>query len=157
VTEPMDRGRTHAARLMRSSALLVATALVVTVVPTTPSSADDGALGSRIQAPEPAADPDDDPSPFHGGPSDYFVASDGTEIALSVHLPHDYDPDETYPTIFEMAGYENASSSSDGRTMIGQARDVLCEQSPDEAWCDDLEPPLGNDSHRDTSAIRYRD
>jgi uncharacterized protein len=143
--------------VVRSPALLVASAFLLTVVPTGTSSADDGVLGSRIQTPEVATAADDDANPFHGGPSDYFVASDGTEIALSVHLPYDYDPDETYPTIFEMAGYENASSSSDGRTMIGQARDALCEQSPDEAWCDGLEPPLGNDTHRDTSAIRYRD
>jgi uncharacterized protein len=142
---------------MRSSALLVSIAVVMALVPTGPSSADDDVRGSRAGVSGVTASLDDDPGPFHGGPSDYFVASDGTEIALSVHLPHDYDPDETYPTIFEMAGYENASSSGDGRTMVGQARDALCDQSLDDAWCDELEPPLGNDTHRDTSAIRYRD
>jgi uncharacterized protein len=157
VTTAMHGGRGRTGRVVRPLVVPVAIAVVLTLAPTVPSAADDGVLGPRIEASGVTAAPDDDPGPFHGGPSDYFVASDGTEIALSVHLPHDYDPDETYPTIFEMAGYENASSSSDGRTMVGQARDALCAESPDEDWCDGFEPPLGNDTHRDTSAIRYRD
>lgn len=96
------------------------------------------------------------PGPYSGGPTHYFTSSDGDEIALSVVLPHGYKKGKRYPTILEMAGYENGSSSSDGRTMLGQTKDFLCGLgSPNQ--CPEEEPPLADDSHHGTSAFRYDD
>ncbi len=93
------------------------------------------------------------PGPYSGGPTDYFTTSDGTDIALSVVLPPDYQEGKRYPTILEMAGYENGSASTGGRTMIGQTKDYLCGQG--QGSCPEEEPPLSDDSHRGTSAFRY--
>lgn len=90
--------------------------------------------------------------PFSGGPTDYYETSDGSNIALSVVFPDNYDPSLTYPTVFEIAGYENGSASPDGRTIPGQTADELCSTDP--ALCG-VEPPLADDSHTRTGAIRY--
>lgn len=97
--------------------------------------------------------------PFQGGPTNYFTASDGTEIAFSVMLPRNFDASKRYPAILEMAGYENGSASDEGFTMTGQSKDFLCSLDPDpeSGRCPEAEPPLAEDSHRGTSAIRYRD
>lgn len=98
------------------------------------------------------------PGPYSGGPTHYFTASNGVEIALTVVLPHGYDKKERYPTIFEMGGYENGSVSQDGRTMSGQTKDFMCKHSPDPRRCHDFEdPPLADDTHEGTSAFRYDD
>ena len=95
-----------------------------------------------------------DPGPYSGGPNHYFTTSDGDEIALTVVLPHDYKKGRRYPTILEMAGYENGSTNAEGRTMLGQTKDFFCDQgSP----CPEEEPPLADDSHHGTSAFRYDD
>jgi uncharacterized protein len=95
-----------------------------------------------------------DLGPYKGGPTHYYTSSDGDEIALTVVLPDGYKKGKRYPTILEMAGYENGSTSSDGRTMTGQTKDFLCAQgSPDQ--CPEEEPPLADDSHHGTSAFRY--
>ena len=95
------------------------------------------------------------PGPYSGGPTHYFTTSNGFDIALSVVLPDGYEEGTTYPTILEMAGYENGSASADGRTMLGQTKDVLCAQAPNPDDCPEEEPPLADDSHRGTSAYRY--
>jgi putative CocE/NonD family hydrolase len=96
-----------------------------------------------------------DPGPYQGGPTYYFTSSEGDEIALTVVLPHGYEKGKRYPTILEMAGYENGSVNPEGRTMSGQTKDFLCEQGPDR--CPEDEPPLADDSHHGTSAFRYDD
>ncbi|HVF53920.1 MAG TPA: CocE/NonD family hydrolase [Actinomycetota bacterium] len=93
------------------------------------------------------------PGPYSGGPTDYFTTSDGVDIALTVVLPHAYQEGKRYPTILEMAGYENGSASPGGRTMIGQTKDFLCDEGP--GGCPEQDPPLADDSHRGTSAFRY--
>lgn len=100
-----------------------------------------------------------DVGPYHGGPTHYFTASDGTRIALSVMFPHGYKAGARYPAILEIAGYENGSASPEGRTTIGQTKDALCglDPQPDSGRCPEEEPPLAEDSHGGTSAIRYRD
>jgi putative CocE/NonD family hydrolase len=104
----------------------------------------------------PAAARAQPPGPYSGGPTHYFTSSAGDEIALTVVLPDGYKKGKRYPTILEMAGYENGSSSPDGRTMSGQTKDFLCAQgSPDQ--CPEEEPPLADDSHHGTSAFRYDD
>jgi uncharacterized protein len=97
-----------------------------------------------------------EPGPYSGGPNYYFTSSDGDEIAITVILPHRYKKGRRYPTILEMAGYENGSTNPQGRTMLGQTKDFLCEQgNPEE--CPEEEPPLADDSHHGTSAFRYDD
>ncbi len=51
------------------------------------------------------------PGPYSGGPTDFYEATDGAEIALTVVLPPGYTEGRRYPTILEMAGYENGSAS----------------------------------------------
>ena len=98
------------------------------------------------------------PGPYSGGPTHYFTTSAGFDIALSVVLPDGYEKGETYPTILEMAGYENGSASPDGRTMLGQTKDFMCANSPDPKQCHDFQdPPLADDTHEGTSAFRYDD
>jgi putative CocE/NonD family hydrolase len=127
---------------------VVAVALVASMLHAAPVSA-----GARVDA-----RPHQAPGPYSGGPTHYFTASSGVEIALTVVLPRGYDEKERYPTIFEMAGYENGSASQDGRTMLGQTKDSLCENSPDPKSCNEQQdPPLADDSHRGTSAFRYDD
>ena len=90
----------------------------------------------------------------HGGP-DYFVTvSDGTSIAVQVVFPDSYDPANPgaiqYPTIYEMAGYENGSSSDEGRTFLGETEDHCRDMGiPCQGF------PLTGDSHEGTSAFRY--
>ncbi|WP_317495292.1 CocE/NonD family hydrolase [Haloechinothrix sp. LS1_15] len=46
-------------------------------------------------------------------PNTYVTMPDGVEIALNVRLPDDYQEDRTYPTVFEMSGYDGGSASED--------------------------------------------
>jgi uncharacterized protein len=90
----------------------------------------------------------------HGGPTNFVTLSDGTSIAVNVVYPSSFDaahPAATkYPAILEMAGYENGSSSAEGRTFFGEtadhcrARGIPCP-----------EPPLAGDSHEGTAAFRF--
>ena len=114
------------------------------------------ALAVLAAALAPAAAAERSPGPYSGGPTHYFTSSDGDEIAMTVVLPRGYEKGKRYPTILEMAGYENGSASPDGRTMLGQTKDFLCSQGPPER-CPEEEPPLADDSHHGTSAFRYDD
>ena len=89
---------------------------------------------------------------FHGGPTNFITMSDGASIAVNVVLPKGFDPEKKYPALFEMAGYENGSSSSSGRTVLGELSDYWQEESGR-----DDEAPLSGDSHEGTSAFRYDD
>jgi len=119
----------------RTIPVLVAQALVIGTLVTGPSFATVG--------------------PYSGGPTDFVETSQG-QIAVSVVLPKDYDPAKTYPSILEMAGYENGSASADGRTMLGTTRDVLCAQSPDPRYCPP-DPPLAEDSQALTASSHFTD
>ena len=92
-----------------------------------------------------------------GGPDAFVAVSDGTSIAVNVVFPDGYDPEDPgaikYPAIFEMAGYENGSSSDEGRTYLGETEDHCNEMFDDN--CPSL--PLTGDSHGGTSAFRYDD
>lgn len=91
-----------------------------------------------------------DPPTFVGGPTHFATMSDGTSIALNVVMPYNYNPALTYPALLEMAGYENGSSSSTGRTMLGELDDYFTRHGAPPG-----KPPLANDSHEGTSAFRY--
>jgi len=124
-------------RKLRATRGLLAVALLATIL--TPA-----ASGARS------------PGPYSGGPTHYFTTSAGDDIALTVVLPKGFEEGKHYPTILEMAGYENGSSSAEGRTMLGQTKDLLCAQG-DPEQCPEEDPPLADDSHRGTSAFRYDD
>ena len=47
-------------------------------------------------------------------PTGYVEMSDGTSIAINVRMPDDFEKGRTYPTIFELSGYDGGSS--DGTT-----------------------------------------
>jgi putative CocE/NonD family hydrolase len=93
----------------------------------------------------------------HGGPDAFVTVSDGTSIAVSIVFPDSFDPAnpgaKKYPTIYEMAGYENGSSSDEGRTFFGETEDHC-----NEMFNGNCPPfPLPGDSHEGTSAFRYDD
>ncbi|HJR19925.1 MAG TPA: CocE/NonD family hydrolase, partial [Actinomycetota bacterium] len=119
---------------MRARSIILVAALVAGVLATRPAPAEH----------------------VHGGPDAFVTVSDGTSIAISIVFPKSYDPANPgaikYPTIYEMAGYENGSSSDEGRTFFGETADHFCEQF---GRC--FEPPLAGDSHAGTSAFRYDD
>jgi hypothetical protein len=89
-----------------------------------------------------------------GGPDYYVTMSDGTSIAVAVVFPKSFNPSKPgakkYPAIFEIAGYENGSSSDEGRTFLGETADHCNDQG---IPCP--EPPLSGDTHAGTSASRY--
>jgi putative CocE/NonD family hydrolase len=60
--------------------------------------------------------------PMTPAPTGYVEMSDGTLIAVQVRMPNGYVEGRRYPTIFEMSGYDGASSSE--KTVLGQ----LCEE-----------------------------
>lgn len=93
----------------------------------------------------------------HGGPDAFVTMSDGTSIAVAIVFPKSFDPAnpgaKKYPTIYEMAGYENGSSSDEGRTFFGETEDHC-----NEMFNGNCPPfPLPGDSHEGTSAFRYDD
>ena len=52
-------------------------------------------------------------------PNGYVEMSDGIKIAVNVRMPNDFDKGKSYPTVFEMSGYDGGSS--DGTTPFGVA------------------------------------
>jgi uncharacterized protein len=52
-------------------------------------------------------------------PTAYVTLSDGTSIALNVRMPKNFEEGRTYPTLFEMSGYDGGSS--DGTTPFDVA------------------------------------
>ena len=58
-------------------------------------------------------------APATAAPTGYVEMSDGIKIAINVRTPNDFDRTKTYPTIFEMSGYDGGSS--DGTTPFGVA------------------------------------
>ncbi|MGH2730190.1 MAG: CocE/NonD family hydrolase [Actinomycetota bacterium] len=50
-------------------------------------------------------------------PTGYVEMSDGTLIAVNVRMPKDFKKGKSYPTVFEMSGYDGGSS--DGTTPFG--------------------------------------
>lgn len=43
-------------------------------------------------------------------PNTFYTVSDGVSIAMNVRLPDGYVPGQTYPTLFEMSGYDGGSA-----------------------------------------------
>lgn len=60
-------------------------------------------------------------TPAVAAPTQYVTISDGTSIAINMQMPEDYVEGKSYPTIFEMSGYDGGSS--DGTTPFGLVGD----------------------------------
>lgn len=56
------------------------------------------------------------PEDASAAPNDYVTMPDGVEIAVNVHFPDGYEVGRSYPTLFEMNGYDGGSAS--GGTLL---------------------------------------
>jgi len=65
--------------------------------------------------------------PALASPNTFVTMSDGVEIALNVRMPKGFKRGRSYPTIFEMSGYDGGSSDGD-EPYAGLGSRVLTEQ-----------------------------
>ena len=49
-------------------------------------------------------------APVSAAPNNYVTMPDGIDIAINVRFPEGYEPGDTYPTLFEMSGYDGGSA-----------------------------------------------
>jgi putative CocE/NonD family hydrolase len=54
--------------------------------------------------------------PAGASPTNYVTMSDGVEIAINLRMPDDFKKGRTYPTIFEMSGYDGGSADGEDPT-----------------------------------------
>ena len=54
--------------------------------------------------------------PAGAAPNNYVTMPDGVDIAINVRLPDGYQPGASYPTLFEMSGYDGGSA--EGGTLL---------------------------------------
>ncbi|MDQ3939745.1 MAG: CocE/NonD family hydrolase [Actinomycetota bacterium] len=66
-------------------------------------------------------------APAAASPNTFVTMSDGVQIALNVRMPDDFKKGRTYPTIFEMSGYDGGSSDGD-EPYAGEGSRVLTKQ-----------------------------
>ncbi|MFP5353436.1 MAG: CocE/NonD family hydrolase [Actinomycetota bacterium] len=66
-------------------------------------------------------------TPAVASPNTFLEMSDGVSIALNIRMPEDFKKGRTYPTIFEMSGYDGGSSDGD-EPYSGLGSRVLTEQ-----------------------------
>jgi uncharacterized protein len=72
------------------------------------------------------------PSPPAGAsPNRFIEMSDGARIALNIRMPDDFEEGRSYPTIFEMSGYDGGSSDGD-EPYSGEGSRVLSKQFYDD-------------------------
>jgi len=57
--------------------------------------------------------------PAEASPTGYIEMSDGIKIAVNLRMPENFEEGKSYPTIFEMSGYDGGSSN--GTTPFGVA------------------------------------
>lgn len=57
------------------------------------------------------------------GPTGYVTMPDGTQIAINLRYPDNYQAGQRYPVMIEMSGYE--SGSDDGSTVAGDLAAIL--------------------------------
>jgi putative CocE/NonD family hydrolase len=66
-------------------------------------------------------------APAAASPNTFITMSDGVQIALNVRMPDDFKKGRSYPTIFEMSGYDGGSSDGD-EPYAGEGSRVLTKQ-----------------------------
>ncbi len=52
-------------------------------------------------------------APATASPNRFLEMSDGVKIAVNIRMPDNFQKGRTYPTIFEMSGYDGGSSDGD--------------------------------------------
>ncbi|HEX2239798.1 MAG TPA: CocE/NonD family hydrolase [Actinomycetota bacterium] len=55
-------------------------------------------------------------APAAATPTDYVQMSDGIKIAVNIRMPDGFEKGQTYPTIFEMSGYDGGSADGEDPT-----------------------------------------
>lgn len=55
-------------------------------------------------------------APAEATPTHYVEMSDGVKIAVNIRMPDDFEKGESYPTIFEMSGYDGGSADGEDPT-----------------------------------------
>ena len=71
-------------------------------------------------------------APAVASPNTFVVMSDGVSIALNVRMPDNYEEGKTYPTVFEMNGYDGGASDGDEPAPAGEGSRVLSKQFYDD-------------------------
>lgn len=66
-------------------------------------------------------------APVQASPNHFLEMSDGVQIAINIRMPDDYKKGQTYPTIFEMSGYDGGASDGD-EPYAGEGSRVLSKQ-----------------------------
>jgi len=66
-------------------------------------------------------------TPAEASPNTFVTMSDGIEIAVNIRMPKGYQKGQSYPTIFEMSGYDGGASDGD-EPYAGLGSRVLTEQ-----------------------------
>ena len=56
------------------------------------------------------------PTPANASPTDYIEMSDGINIAVNIRMPDDFVEGKSYPTVFEMNGYDGGSADGEDPT-----------------------------------------
>ena len=67
-------------------------------------------------------------APAVASPNLFLEMSDGVQIALNIRMPDDYQKGRTYPTIFEMNGYDGGASDGDEPPPAAEGSRVLSKQ-----------------------------
>ena len=65
-------------------------------------------------------------------PNTFVTMSDGVQIALNIRMPNNFEEGRTYPTIFEMNGYDGGSSDGDEPEPANEGSRVLSKQFYDD-------------------------
>lgn len=66
--------------------------------------------------------------PAEASPNRFLTMSDGVSIALNIRMPDGFKKGKSYPTIFEMNGYDGGSSDGDEPAPAGEGSRVLSKQ-----------------------------
>ena len=68
------------------------------------------------------------PAPAKASPNTFVIMSDGVQIALNIRMPDNFQEGKSYPTVFEMSGYDGGSSDGDEPAPAGEGSRSLSKQ-----------------------------
>ena len=66
-------------------------------------------------------------APAAASPNRFLTMSDGVQIAVNIRMPDDFKKGQSYPTIFEMSGYDGGASDGD-EPYAGEGSRALTKQ-----------------------------
>ena len=67
-------------------------------------------------------------APAAASPNLFLTMSDGVQIAVNIRMPDGFQKGRSYPTIFEMNGYDGGASDGDEPAPAGEGSRVLSKQ-----------------------------